>query len=165
MTLLGKRNDVLGFACIEYKHTVFVNLESELLRFNFLSLYARAHAHIHTSTNPHTCMTTSTYTQTKTHRRVRVCVREMVCVYVRECVSEGVRVAVCVKVRVRVCVYQWEGVCVCVCVWKCSSCVPHLTRWNNLHFGVGVVGITQKKVWAAGSPLSERWNKVRAFEE
>jgi len=42
---------------------------------------------------------------------------------------------------------------------------PHLTRWNHLHFGVGVVGITQKKVWAAGSPLSEQWNKVRAFEE
>jgi len=47
--------------------------------------------------------------------------------------------------------------CVCVCA--------HLTRWNHLHFGVGVVGITQKKLWAAGSPLSERWNKVRVFEE
>ena len=42
---------------------------------------------------------------------------------------------------------------------------PHLTRWNHIHFGVGVVGITQKKVWAAGSPLNERWNRVRAFEE
>jgi len=29
----------------------------------------------------------------------------------------------------------------------------------------GLWGITQKKAWAAGSPLSERWNKVRAFEE
>jgi len=47
----------------------------------------------------------------------------------------------------------------------CGGCHPHLTRWNHLHFGVGVVGITQKKVWAAGSPLSERWNKARAFEE
>jgi len=43
--------------------------------------------------------------------------------------------------------------------------LPTPPRWNHPHFGVGVVGITQKKVWAAGSPLSERWNKVRAFEE
>ena len=33
---------------------------------------------------------------------------------------------------------------------------PHLTRRNHLHFGVDVVGMTQKKVWATGSPLSER---------
>jgi len=29
----------------------------------------------------------------------------------------------------------------------------------------GLWGIIQKKVWVAGSPLSERWNKVQAFEE
>jgi len=46
-----------------------------------------------------------------------------------------------------------------------SSSETTPTRWNHFHFGVGVVGITQKKVWAAGSPLSERWNKVQAFEE
>jgi len=41
--------------------------------------------------------------------------------------------------------------------------LPTPPRWNHPHFGVGVVGITQKKVWAAGSPLSERWNKVRGL--
>jgi len=35
-----------------------------------------------------------------------VCVREIVCVYARECVRKGVRVAVCIKVSVCVCVYR-----------------------------------------------------------
>jgi len=75
-------------------------------------------------------MTTSTYTQTKTYRRAHVCVREIVCVYMRECVREGVRVAVRVQVSVCACVYQ----CVCVCVYVCVkvTCSVFLD-WDTLH--------------------------------
>jgi len=38
-------------------------------------------------------------------------------------------------------------------------------HWENGEIRCGLWGITQKKVWAAGSPLSERWNKVRAFDQ
>ena len=66
-----------------------------MLRTNTLT-HEHVHKHTNPHTNSHTCMTTSTYKPKKAHWCARVCVREIVCVYVCVREREGVRVVVCV---------------------------------------------------------------------